>query len=164
VALVGAGFLLSAVIFRPRRGVVALLGGIALGWILWPVTTYPLLDGNQSARQLMTRADEAIGPDGQLGLVSWREEILLQARRPVAEFGFARDAALQRRDARAWQAADPAHRWILINDEAIDACVVDGKARPMGHANRMSLSLLPADAWRTGCVDGASKGLLPDAP
>ncbi|MDF4004414.1 glycosyltransferase family 39 protein [Luteibacter sp. PPL552] len=164
VALVGAGFLLSAVIFRPRRGVVALLGGIALGWILWPVTTYPLLDGNQSARQLMTRADEAIGPDGQLGLVSWREEILLQARRPVAEFGFARDAALQLRDARAWQAADPAHRWILINDEAIDACVVDGKARPMGHANRMSLSLLPADAWRTGCVDGASKGLPPDAP
>ncbi|UPG85932.1 glycosyltransferase family 39 protein [Luteibacter aegosomatis] len=153
VALVGAGFLVSAGVFRPRRGVAALLGGIALGWIIWPMGSYPLLDGNQSTSQLMTEADEAIGPDGQLGLVSWREEILLQARRPVAEFGFARDATEQLRDARAWQAADPAHRWILINDQAIDRCVIDGKVRHLGNANRMSMSLLPGDAFRPGCVD-----------
>lgn len=152
VVAIGAGFLVSALVFRPRRGVAALLGGMALGWIIWPVTTYPLLDGNQSTRQLMTEADQAIGPDGQLGLVSWREEILYQARRPVAEFGFARDAAAQLRDARLWQAADPAHRWILINDEAIDACVIGAKVRHLGEANRMSLSLLPGDASRPGCV------------
>ncbi|NID04819.1 glycosyltransferase family 39 protein [Luteibacter jiangsuensis] len=157
VIAVGVGFLVAAAVFRPRRGVAALLAGIGLGWIIWPVGTYPLLDANQSTRQLMEEADQRIGPDGQLGLVLWREELLYQARRPVAEFGFARDAADQLRDGRAWQAADPAHRWLLINDEALDACVVTEKVVPLGVANRTRFSLLPADASKPGCVPTAPK-------
>ncbi|SEW28276.1 glycosyltransferase family 39 protein [Luteibacter sp. 329MFSha] len=157
VILVGAGFFLAAAIARPRRGVAALAGGMALAWIIWPLGTFPLLDANQSTRQLMEEADTTIGPDGQLGLVLWREELMYQARRPVAEFGFARDAASQLRDARAWQAADPAHRWILINDQALDACVVAGKAVPLGKANRVSFSLLPAEATRAGCEPGPTR-------
>jgi len=152
VILVGAGFLLAAVIGRPRRGVAALLGGMTLAWIIWPLGTYPLLDANQSTRQLMQEADTAIGPDGQLALVLWREELMYQARRPVAEFGFARDAASQLRDARAWQAADPAHRWILVNDHALDECVVKDKIVALGQANRVSFSLLPAAASKPGCT------------
>lgn len=157
VIAVGVGFLVAAAVFRPRRGVAALLAGIGLGWIIWPVGTYPLLDANQSTRQLMEEAEQRIGPGGQLGLVLWREELLYQARRPVAEFGFARDAADQLRDGRAWQAADPAHRWLLINDEALDACVVTEKVVPLGVANRTRFSLLPADASRPGCVPTAPK-------
>ena len=152
VIAVGVGFLVSALVFRPRRGVAALLGGMALAWIIWPLGTYPLLDANQSTRQLMEEADAAIGTDGQLGLVVWREELLYQARRPVAEFGFARDSAAQLRDARAWQAADPAHRWLLINEEAFDDCIVAGKVVPLGVANRSRFALLPAAASKTGCV------------
>ncbi|MGN6091841.1 MAG: ArnT family glycosyltransferase [Luteibacter jiangsuensis] len=156
VIAVGVGFLVAAAVFRPRRGVAALLAGIGLGWIIWPVGTYPLLDANQSTRQLMEEADQRIGPDGQLGLVLWREELLYQARRPVAEFGFARDAADQLRDGRTWQAADPAHRWLLINDEALDACVVTENVVPLGVANRTRFSLLPADASKPGCDPASS--------
>jgi 4-amino-4-deoxy-L-arabinose transferase-like glycosyltransferase len=151
VIAVGAGFLLSAAVFRARRGVWALLGGIGLAWIIWPLGTYPLLDDNQSTRALMARADEAIGPDGQLGLVAWREELMYQARRPVTEFGFARDSADQLRDAQAWQAQDPAHRFILVNDEATHGCVDPARARPLGIANRTRFSLLPAGALRAAC-------------
>jgi len=152
VILVGTGFLLAAVIGRPRRGVAALLAGMALAWIIWPLGTYPLLDANQSTRQLMEEADAAIGPDGRLALVLWREELMYQARRPVVEFGFARDAASQLRDARAWQAADPAHRWILVNDHALDECVVKDRIVALGQANRVSFSLLPAAASKAGCT------------
>jgi hypothetical protein len=157
VVAVGLGFLVAAAVFRPRRGVAALLAGMGLAWIIWPVGTYPLLDANQSTRQLMEEADQHVGPDGQLGLVLWREELMYQARRPVAEFGFARDAADQLRDGRAWQAADPAHRWLLINEEALDDCVVREKVVPLGVANRTTFALLPADASKPGCVPTAPK-------
>ncbi|NID16397.1 ArnT family glycosyltransferase [Luteibacter yeojuensis] len=157
VIAVGVGFLVSALAFRPRRGVAALLGGMALGWIIWPVGTYPMLNDNQSARGLMEKADIAIGPDGQLGLVLWREEQMYQARRPVAEFGFARDAAAQLHDARAWQQADPAHRWLLVNEEAFDDCVVTDKVMRLGVANRVRFALLPADASRQGCVPASTR-------
>lgn len=156
VVAVGLGFVVAAAVFRPRRGVAALLAGMGLAWVIWPVGTYPLLDANQSTRQLMEEADEHIGPDGQLGLVLWREEWMYQARRPVAEFGFARDAADQLRDGRAWQSADPAHRWLLVNEEALDACVVPEKVVRLGVANRTTLALLPADASKPGCVPGAA--------
>ncbi|UPG94719.1 ArnT family glycosyltransferase [Luteibacter aegosomatissinici] len=151
VIAVGAAFLLAAVVFRPRRGVGALLCGMALGWILWPLATFPLLNENQSARAVMVAADEAIGPDGQLGLVAWREENLLQAQRPVTEFGFAQGAAAQMAKARAWQAADPVHRYLFVNAEALDRCVVPDKVRPLGLANRVRFVLLPADATQPGC-------------
>ncbi|MGN6481450.1 ArnT family glycosyltransferase [Luteibacter sp.] len=151
VVVVGVGFFVAAAVFRPRRGIGALLCGMALGWVIWPLGTYPLLNMNQSARAVMAVADDAIGPDGQLGLVAWREENLLQARRPVAEFGFSRAAAEQLADARAWQAADPAHRFIFANDEALDSCVVKENVRPLGTANRVDFVLLPANATKQGC-------------
>jgi 4-amino-4-deoxy-L-arabinose transferase-like glycosyltransferase len=152
VVAVGLAFLLAAAVFRPRRGALALMVGTGLAWVIWPVMTYPLLNANQSAVQLMSEADARIGPDGQLGLVSWREEVLYQARRPVVEFGFTRDAALQLADARAWQRDDPAHRWILLNENALDSCVIREKVVAMGIANRVRSALLPGDGTRVGCV------------
>jgi len=155
VIAVGIAFLVAAAVCRPRLGVLALLLGTGLAWIVWPVMTYPLLNANQSAAQLMSEADARIGPEGQLALVSWREEVLYQARRPVVEFGFVRDAALQMADARAWQRADPAHRWILLNEDALDSCVIREKVVDMGIANRVRSALLPGDGSRVGCVPAA---------
>lgn len=152
VIAVGVGFFVAALVFRPRRGVGSLLCGMALGWVIWPLGTYPLLNANQSTRAVMAAADEAIGVDGQLGLVAWREENLLQARRPVVEFGFARDAADQLKAARTWQAADPAHRYIFANDDALDACTLRENVRLLGTANRVHFVLLPANATKPGCT------------
>jgi 4-amino-4-deoxy-L-arabinose transferase-like glycosyltransferase len=152
VIVAGIAFLVAAAVFRPRRGALALMVGAGLAWVVWPVMTYPLLNANQSAVQLMSEADARIGPDGQLGLVSWREEVLYQARRPVVEFGFTRDAALQLADARAWQRGDPAHRWILLNEDALDDCVIRERVVDMGIANRVRSALLPGDGTLAGCV------------
>jgi 4-amino-4-deoxy-L-arabinose transferase-like glycosyltransferase len=152
LVVIGALFLVCAAIGRSRRGMLALLAGMAAGWIAWPLMTYPALNDNESARQVMQRADQAIGPDGQLGLVLWREENLLQAVRPVKEFGFSRSAPAQLADARAWQAQDTVHRWLLVTDEALDACVVRGQARLLGTANHLDYFLLPASASRPDCL------------
>lgn len=148
---VGVLFVLAAAWFRPRRGVLALLVGLGAAWVAWPVSTYPLLNDNQSVRALMRSADERIGPDGELALVQWREELLLQARRPPVEFGFSRPAAQQMHDALAWQAQAPQRRWILVNSDALGPCVDPARVVRLGVANRNAWWLFDATAVKPGC-------------
>jgi 4-amino-4-deoxy-L-arabinose transferase-like glycosyltransferase len=156
VVAVGAISLACALVFRPRRGVAALLAAMAAAWIVWPLATYPLLDGNQSARALMVRADRIVGPRGQLALVLWREALMLQAQRPVREFGFAATVRQQLDAAGAWQAQAPSTRWILVNDEVLDACIRRDRVVPLGTTDHVRFSLLAAGAIRPGCQAGGT--------
>lgn len=152
VIVLGVALVASALVLRPRRGVVGLLVGMALAWIVWPLGTYPVLNGNESGHDVMARAERAVGPHGRIALVLWREELMLQARRPPVEFGYSTPAGKQLADARAWQSQAPAARWILVNDDALDDCVVAGHVLALGTANHVRFSLLPASATRPGCV------------
>jgi len=149
---VGGLFLLAAAWFRARRGALALLVGLGAAWVGWSGATYPLLNDNQSLRDVMHRADAHLGADGELALVQWREELLLQARRPVREFGFSRTAARQMRDALAWQARAPQRRWILADSDALAPCIDPARAVRVGMANRNVWWMFQATAVRPGCT------------
>jgi 4-amino-4-deoxy-L-arabinose transferase-like glycosyltransferase len=149
---VGVLFVLAAAWFRPRRGVLALLVGLGAAWVGWSLSTYPLLNDNQSVRALMRSADATIGPDGELALVQWREELLLQAQRPPVEFGFLRPPAQQMRDALAWQAQAPQRRWILVNSDALGPCVDPAQVIRLGVANRNTWLIFNATAAVPRCV------------
>ncbi|WP_049623499.1 ArnT family glycosyltransferase [Frateuria defendens] len=156
VIAVGVVFLLAAAVGRVRHGAWAFLGGIAAAWVVWSFATYPLMNANQSTLGVMQKADAQIGPDGELGLVAWREELLLQARRPAAEFGFTRGWPEQMRDALAWQAQAPGRRWVLVNGEALQPslCVDPAKAVRVGVANRNVWWMFDGSAVLPGCVAG----------
>jgi 4-amino-4-deoxy-L-arabinose transferase-like glycosyltransferase len=156
-AVIGLGvlFALAAAIAGRRRAVAGWLAGMAAAWVAWSLITYPLLNDNQSTIALMRQADARIGPQGQLGLVLWREELLLQARRPVAEFGFARSHELQLRDALAWQAQAPEQRWILLNAVALNDCIDPRGLVALGSTNRVNWTMFPATAVRAHCVPTA---------
>jgi 4-amino-4-deoxy-L-arabinose transferase-like glycosyltransferase len=149
---VGVLFVLAAAWFRPRRGVLALLVRLGAAWVGWSLSTYPLLNDNQSVRALMRSADATIGPDGELALVQWREELLLQAQRPPVEFGFLRPPAQQMRDALAWQAQAPQRRWILVNSDALGPCVDPAQVIRLGVANRNTWLIFNATAAVPRCV------------
>ncbi|MFN3311324.1 MAG: hypothetical protein ACK40R_06415, partial [Thermomonas sp.] len=89
----------------------------------------------------------AIGPRAQLGLVGWREQQLLMADRPAADFGFKRPPAAQFADGVRWQQAAPAARWLLVEQgDGLPACVDRAQARDMGLANGRRWWLLDARA------------------
>jgi hypothetical protein len=132
----------------------ALLVGLGAAWVSWCVSTYPLLNDNQSMRSLMRDADARIGPDGELALVQWREELLLQARRPPVEFGFSRSPAAQMHDALAWQAQAPGRRWILVDSDALGPCVDPARVVRLGVANRNAWWLFNQSAVKPGCTAG----------
>ncbi|TCZ84338.1 glycosyltransferase family 39 protein [Lysobacter sp. N42] len=143
----GAGLL---ALCGPRRGVAALAGTLATFWVLVGLVGAPLLNDASSARGLMQRVGRHLPPGDELALVAWKEQLALMADRPVRTFGFRREPASQWRDALAWQAADPARRWILVEDVAMPACVDRRLALDMGRSNRRGWWLLPARAVRCG--------------
>jgi 4-amino-4-deoxy-L-arabinose transferase-like glycosyltransferase len=133
-----------------RRAHAALVAMFTTLWVLYSLVGAPLLNDGSSSRGLMRDVGAALGPDAQLGLVGWREQQLLMADRPAADFGFKRDAKLQFVDALAWQRQAPALRWLLVEGEALPVCVDKRLARDMGNANRRRWWLLP-DAATQAC-------------
>ena len=132
--------------FGRRRAVTAMLAALAGLWVLSGMIAMPLLNDSSSARGLMADVGRRIGPDAQLGLVAWREQNLLQVDRPAQTFGFKVPFAEQMQRGLAWQAQQPAGRWLLVQDAALADCVDRAGSQPLGNANRRGWWLVPGDA------------------
>jgi 4-amino-4-deoxy-L-arabinose transferase-like glycosyltransferase len=148
----GSAFVLSALVCLPRRGVRALLGGLAGLWLIWSVWSYPLLNDSNSAAGVMRRARELAGADTTIGLVAWKEQNLLMAQGPVREFGFVTPWEEQYTQAVQWLTEQPAKRAVFILEAAMGDCVDRNKAQHVGRANRRDWWLFRADAVLPGCV------------
>ncbi|RCS29444.1 phospholipid carrier-dependent glycosyltransferase [Rhodanobacter denitrificans] len=153
---IGAAGIVVVALTRVRR---APLGWLLFAGVLWSVYGlwgYPMLNGDRSARDVMVRARAIAGPDAGIGLLAWKEQNLLMAQGPVAEFGFLKPWPQQYADAVAWLQADPARRWIFSLDEAMGQCVDRHRAIHVGHANRREWWMFQAAAVAPGCVPGTS--------
>lgn len=154
----GAVFVLAALLARPRRGVHALLGGMAGFWILWGVWASPVLNDSNSALGVMRRAGQMAGPDAEIALVAWKEQNLLMADRPVKDFGFKKPWPKQFAEATAWQAAAPDRRWVFALVDAVTPCVDAARSKVVGYANRRQWLMFRAEAVVPGCVPQVSPG------
>lgn len=83
---------------------------VFLGIVLWP-TLNPI----RSPRYMMQEVQSIIGPTAELGLVSWKEQLLLYIDRPVKTFGRKTKHELQLEEAVAWLQEDAANKWLLIS-------------------------------------------------
>ena len=140
---------------RLRHVGLALVLSTSALWFTYGVGLAPTLDSDSSARGLMQRAGMEIGPDAQLAMVAWREQNMLQADRPVVDFGFKQPWHQQWSEAGPWLADDPARRWVLVLDKALSPCVDVGRVVDIGQSNRNRWLLVPGDAWKAGCVTPA---------
>ena len=152
--VLGVWTLACAVFFGVRRGVHALLAGVAGMWLLWGFWAYPLLNDSSSAAGVMRRTAQLIGADAELGLVAWKEQNLLMAATPVKDFGFVRPWHLQLSDAIRWQEAAPERRWVFILGAALAPCIDKANAVYVGHANRREWWLFRSSAVSASCRGG----------
>ena len=133
--------------FGRRRAPLALVAMLTLLWLLYSLVGAPLLNDGSSSRGLMRNVGAAIGPTAELGLVGWREQQLLMADRPAADFGFKREPTAQFADGVRWQQARPEARWLLVEEgDGLPACVDKARAHDMGIANGRRWWLLGAAA------------------
>ncbi|HET6396208.1 MAG TPA: glycosyltransferase family 39 protein [Pseudoxanthomonas sp.] len=140
---------LGCVLAFRRRAVTALFATLAGLWVLFGLVGYRVLNDASSARGVMGDVGRRIGPDAELGLVAWKEQNLLMADRPAATFGFKVAWEEQLRRAVAWQAQAPQRRWLLVQEDALEACIDRARIELGGISNRRRWWLVPAAA-----VDG----------
>jgi hypothetical protein len=137
---------------RMRRIAWALVLFTAALWTVYGIGLAPALDRSSSARGLMDTVAHRVGAGAELGLVAWREQMLLQTRVPTIEFGYKQPLPAQWQEATAWLAAAPARRWLLLPQEALPDCIDRAHAIRAGRANRRDWWLLPARAVPVGCA------------
>lgn len=151
LGVVGSAGLALVVFLRRRVGMLAVLFNVLL-WALYGLLLAPALDASSSARQLMQQVEQRLPPGAELGLVAWREQMLLQAQRPAVDFGFSRPWVQQWEGALAWLSERPTDRWVLVEESALDPCIVSEQALLAGRSNRGNWWLVPGSAARAGCV------------
>jgi hypothetical protein len=104
----------------------------------------------------MQQVQVAVGPERELGLVNYREQFLLQATRPVVNFGHRRwrEGGQEPRDAARWLNAAPG-RVLLVEEALITECFASSPRRSVGHASRQAWYLVTAPA-ATDCATQGS--------
>jgi 4-amino-4-deoxy-L-arabinose transferase-like glycosyltransferase len=156
LATIGAVQLAMVAALRLRGAAWAVGGGMAALWLGWSIGIAPLLNDSSSAAGLMARVRAQLAPGDEVGLVAWKEQNLLMLDHAAVDFGFTRPWTRQYADAVAWQARDPAHRWLFVQEPAMGACVRRDRAIDLGHANRREWWLFRADAVIPGCLPDPS--------
>jgi 4-amino-4-deoxy-L-arabinose transferase-like glycosyltransferase len=137
---------------RQRRIALALVLFTGALWTVFDIGLEPALDRSSSAHALMMEVARQIGPDAELGLLAWKEQQMLQADRPVVDFGYRQPWHRQWQDATIWLDAAPDRRWILLPEAAFGPCVDRAQARNVGRANRSEWWVVPGRALRVGCI------------
>src|SRR5579875_292199 len=156
---IGAAGVLSALIARPRFVLAAWIACPLVLWGAWGLVGYPLLNGYSSARGVMARTAGLVPPGDPIALVAWKEQNLLMLDalgRTTVDYGFHLPWHLQLQRALAWQARDPAHRWIFAPGDVLSPCVRADRAFHVGRANRSEWYLFGRDAVVAGCTPPAA--------
>ena len=138
---------------RVRDGWLAYAGALAAVLMTIGLIIYPRMDALRSGRTFVAKLEEASRGVAELGIVGFREQHLLQLRRPSVNFGHARwrERPVEAADAAAWLVARPG-RALLVEQEAREACFGTARAVELGRANRAEWSLV-SGAPDAACVE-----------
>ncbi len=134
-----------------RRQAVLAWGGTMLTlWLAYGLWAYPRLDEMKSGRALLLKVEEALAPDQPLALVDWKEQTILQARRPTTNFGFLVPLADQTRSALEWLDGHPDGA-LLVQGRAMAPCFDEASSVDLGIAHRRLWYIVTVDDVVPGC-------------
>jgi hypothetical protein len=113
----------------------------------------PVMNDARSGREFIERVERAANPRAPLGFVAFKEQYLLNARRPVVHFGHARwrEGAQETMDAAHWMSLEP-KRQLVVNRDSLDLCFKHSQRLALGSANRRQWFLVHG-AVEPKCVE-----------
>jgi len=150
----GAWILLCIAGLRLRRAGIALIAALAGVWLLWGLWAAPMLARASSPRPLAQRVERLIGPDAELALVAWKEELPPVFTRQPVDFGFTVPWHQQLADAIRWQEQAPGTRWVLILSDVMAPCVERDASIDAGITSGRDWRLYRLDAVAPACRGG----------
>lgn len=134
-------------IARPRRGFLAYAGAATTTLLIVSFWVNPQLNEERSGAAFVARIEQAADPRQELGLVAFKEQYVLNARRDIVHFGHARwrEAEQEMADAALWLSGKPG-RQLVINEWARLICFSNAPLQSLGEANRIKWYLVRGGA------------------
>lgn len=120
-------------------------------WLLLCTWGYALLDPVRSAEQLMTKAEQHLGPHSELAVIGFREQQLLQAKRDIMHWSYHLDPASQAADGARWL-KERNDRYLLLADAVSSSCFGEGAGVWLGYRHRKDWRLLANSDIGQGAV------------
>ena len=150
---------------RLRDGWLAYAGVLTVLVMTVGLVVYPRMDAERSGRAFMDKVEQASAGVPELGLVSAKEQYLLQLRRPSVNFGHARwrEREVEAADAAAWLAERPG-RALLVEHRTREICFGQTDALELGRANRARWSLVSGTPDPDCVVRGDASRAIPYVP
>ncbi|MGB5250624.1 MAG: glycosyltransferase family 39 protein [Gammaproteobacteria bacterium] len=147
-AVIGAVSLLVFGLARAHFGVVTMMAALMIGY---GAVLFPLANDLRSGGNIPQAAEALLGPDETLGLVRWKEQFLLHARRPLVHFGYRRSVeAEEMADALSWLKQQPG-RALVLREADLLPCFLPERAMALGVAHRRAWVLVRGDAESGDC-------------
>ena len=134
-----------------RRGMYSMAGFLLSFWLLYGLYAYPLLNRVRSPVSMMAKVGSRIGPDAALGLVAWKEQIVLHADRPIVHFGYRQFGSEKEQAAAIRWLASGSGRYLLLPEDAMNECLIRERLENVGYIHRADWWLAGADSIRPGC-------------
>jgi len=135
----------------PRRGMYAIGGYLLSFWLLYGLYAYPLLNRARSPASMMAEVGRRIGPDAALGLVAWKEQIVLHADRRIVHFGYRQYGNEAEWDQAIRWLASGRKRYLLLPDGAVHDCLLRSRLLQIDHIHRADWFLAGADSVKPDC-------------
>jgi len=145
------GVLLVVLALAWRRPLLEQLAAVSLAiWLVMALWVWPVTDPHRSPRAAMADLEQRLPASAELGLLDFKEQFLLYARRPLTHFSYLAPLAEQERNAWRWLRERP-DRWLLLPGSDRLACFDLSRAQPLVAAHRRDWVLLEASALRPDC-------------
>lgn len=155
LAAMGAVGFVACVTLRTHRGLLAYATVICTTLLTVSFWINPAMNADRSGASFIARVEQAADPNAELGFVGFKEQYVLQARRPIVHFGHARwrEAQQETDDAALWLSRDPT-RQLLVGKEAKNRCFANAQITELGTANREQWFLVRGEASTSCASDG----------
>jgi 4-amino-4-deoxy-L-arabinose transferase-like glycosyltransferase len=158
--LIGLLAAVACVIGGPKRGAVAYAGALASALLVVSYWANPAMNEARSGAEFMARIERHDDASLELGLISFKEQYLLNLHRPIVHFGHARwrEADQEAADAALWLSQSP-RRQLVVSAFARDLCFPVAKSTALGEANRTQWFIVSGMA-DPACVTRGNAGAM----
>lgn len=158
--LIGIAGTALCLVAKPGRSFVAYAGVLITVLLVTSYWVYPTMNSARSGAAFIDSVERHAAAHAELGFVSFKEQYLLNAHRPIVHFGHARwrEPAQEAADAALWL-SQSSTRQLVVNEGARDLCFAGSRATPLGAANRSRWYIVSGAADRD-CVDRGNPGAV----
>lgn len=165
LALLGLVTVALCAWLRPARGFLAFAGVIATLLLVVSFWINPAMNAERSGAAFIAMIEQAANPHGELGIIGFKEQYMLQLDTPITHFGHARwrEADDEAADAARWLSERP-NRQLIVPEAAKALCFASAEARLIGTANRIRWYLVPGATPSACAMRGVANAAIHYVP